>query len=116
MANIKPTEKLKFEKLLGMSSGYVLDFSNPSFQQFIDGIVKIEGSSSEVLYLIKDGQVNQPKNLWYLEIWFVDSLQRVRASPSWRGVFSTSSRCLAIRSEIISNFMKSKEDDTLLSL
>lgn len=42
MANLKQTDKLKFEKLFGMSSGYVLDFSNSTFQQFIFNTVKID--------------------------------------------------------------------------
>jgi hypothetical protein len=35
MANISSTEKLKLEKLLEMDSGYVLNFSNKSFQNFM---------------------------------------------------------------------------------
>jgi hypothetical protein len=35
-------EKNKFEKLLGMSSGYVLNFSNRTFEQFIGDTINIE--------------------------------------------------------------------------
>jgi len=35
MSDLTPMEKLKLEKLLVMSSGYVLDFSNRTFQEFI---------------------------------------------------------------------------------
>ena len=35
MADLSNTDKLKLEKLLGMESGYVLDFSNRSFEQFV---------------------------------------------------------------------------------
>ncbi|MBS4034086.1 MAG: hypothetical protein KGZ85_06450 [Ignavibacterium sp.] len=35
MANLSSTEKLKLEKLLEMDTGYVLNFSNKSFQNFI---------------------------------------------------------------------------------
>src|SRR5579863_9046884 len=35
MSNLSNLEKRKFEKLLGMSSGYVLDFSNRTFTEFI---------------------------------------------------------------------------------
>ncbi|RTY88449.1 hypothetical protein EKL32_25120 [Flavobacterium sp. GSN2] len=41
MAEIKQSEKLMLEKLYGMEGGYVLNFSNPSFQQFIFDITKI---------------------------------------------------------------------------
>ena len=35
MSDLKAIEKLKLEKLFGMESGYVLDFSNRTFQNFI---------------------------------------------------------------------------------
>jgi hypothetical protein len=35
MANLSFAEKHKLEKLLGMGSGYVLDFSNRTFQEFV---------------------------------------------------------------------------------
>jgi hypothetical protein len=35
MSDLTGLEKQKFEKLLGMASGYVLDFSNRSFARFI---------------------------------------------------------------------------------
>ena len=41
MANIDFVEKEYFEQLFGMCSGYVLDFSNRSFQEFVYSIMKI---------------------------------------------------------------------------
>ena len=35
MSDLTSIEKMKIEKYLGMSSGYVLDFSNRTFQEFI---------------------------------------------------------------------------------
>lgn len=35
MSNLTYVEKSKFEKLLGMESGYVLDFSNRTFAEFV---------------------------------------------------------------------------------
>lgn len=35
MADLTNTEKRQFERLLGMSSGYVLDFSNRTFAEFV---------------------------------------------------------------------------------
>lgn len=35
MANLNSVEKMKLEKLFGMDSGYVIDFSNRSFSDFI---------------------------------------------------------------------------------
>lgn len=35
MSDLTFIEKREFEKLFGMSSGYVLDFSNRTFEEFI---------------------------------------------------------------------------------
>jgi hypothetical protein len=35
VANLKFADKMQFEKLLGMSSGYVLNFSDRTFQEFV---------------------------------------------------------------------------------
>jgi hypothetical protein len=35
MSSMTAAEKRRFEKLLGMSSGYVLDFSNRTFDEFV---------------------------------------------------------------------------------
>ena len=42
MADLTNIDKLKFEGLFGMASGYVLDFSNRSFQEFIADSVGID--------------------------------------------------------------------------
>ena len=42
MANLDFIEKDYFEQLFGMSSGYVLDFSNRTFQEFIFSIMQID--------------------------------------------------------------------------
>jgi predicted nucleic-acid-binding Zn-ribbon protein len=34
MSSLTAVEKRRFEQFLGMASGYVLDFSNHSFQEF----------------------------------------------------------------------------------
>ena len=36
MSDISPTEKRKLERLFGMGSGYVLDFSNRTFAEFVE--------------------------------------------------------------------------------
>ena len=35
MANLTNTERRQFERLLGMASGYVLNFSNRTFAEFV---------------------------------------------------------------------------------
>lgn len=42
MANLKYTTIQSIEELFEMSSGYVIDFSNNSFQRFIKGIINID--------------------------------------------------------------------------
>jgi len=42
MSSLTPLEKRRFEDLLGMSSGYVLDFSNDSFAQFFRDTINLE--------------------------------------------------------------------------
>lgn len=41
MANLTFTEKRNFERLLGMTSGYVLDFSNRTFAEFITDCTRL---------------------------------------------------------------------------
>lgn len=42
MATLNFNEQEKFERLFGMSSGYVLDFSNAKFQKFIYSVMNID--------------------------------------------------------------------------
>lgn len=42
MAEIKQSEKLMIERILGMDGGYVLNFSNTSFQEFIFNLTKVD--------------------------------------------------------------------------
>ena len=42
MANLTPVERLKIETILRMSSGYVLDFTNQSFHEFIKSTVGLD--------------------------------------------------------------------------
>jgi len=42
MSELKTLERMKFEKLFGMGSGYVLDFSNITFQEFVLENVNID--------------------------------------------------------------------------
>jgi hypothetical protein len=59
MADLSGAEKRKLEKLFGMSSGYVLKFSNRTFEKFVDEqtgrkiykSVYLIGSGSKANYL-----------------------------------------------------------------
>jgi hypothetical protein len=47
MANLTYVEKMKLEKLFNMNSGYVLDFSNRSFYEFIFTSSKLDINNSK---------------------------------------------------------------------
>lgn len=66
MANLKQTEKLKLEKLFGMSSGYVLDFSNATFQQFVYDITKTDIYNSK-FELFGDSKAKRLRAFWQIE-------------------------------------------------
>lgn len=42
MSKVNYIERSKFEKLFGMSSGYVLYFSDRTFQEFIADAIKVD--------------------------------------------------------------------------
>ncbi len=50
MSDLTYMEKMKFEKLFGMGSGYVLNFSNSTFQRFISESISIDIYSGEYDY------------------------------------------------------------------
>lgn len=50
MANLSNLEKVKLEKLFGMGGGYVLDFSNRTFYEFVIENAKIDIYSSKYDY------------------------------------------------------------------
>lgn len=66
MAEIKPSEKLMFEKILGLSSGYVLEFSNSTFHEFIFNLVKINIYDDKYL-LYGDSKAKRLRAFWQLE-------------------------------------------------
>lgn len=42
MATLSPKEKRHFEEILGMNSGYVLDFSNNTFARFVEDVIDLD--------------------------------------------------------------------------
>jgi hypothetical protein len=42
MSDLRYGDRIKFEKLFGMSSGYVMDFSNTTFKEFIFSVLEID--------------------------------------------------------------------------
>lgn len=66
MAELKETEKLILEKLFEMQGGYVLDFSNSKFQQFILNTFKIDIYSSKYT-IYGDSKAKRLRAFWDLE-------------------------------------------------
>lgn len=66
MADLTFQEKSKLEKLFGMSSGYVLDFSNRTFQQFIGDVLGIDIYNERYDYE-SGSKANRLRAFWKLE-------------------------------------------------
>lgn len=63
MSNLTFQEKLEFEKLFGMETGYVLDFSNPRFQRFIGEIINID-IYNDIGYEEYCSKANKLRQIW----------------------------------------------------
>ena len=66
MANLKQTDKLILERQFEMVGGYVLDFSNQSFQQFILDECKLDIYDSKYSGL-GDSKAKRLRVFWQLE-------------------------------------------------
>lgn len=66
MANLSFFEKSKLERFLGMSSGYVLNFSNRTFEEFIADSVKRELYSGKYNYS-SCSKANLLRKFWEIE-------------------------------------------------
>lgn len=66
MANLKTSERLTLEKLFGMDSGYVLDFSNTSFQQFILRVCKLDIYNTKYAFY-GESKAKRLRAFWQIE-------------------------------------------------
>lgn len=66
MANLSHTEKLKLENILEMGGGYVLNFSNNSFQRFIYDSIKVDVYNSKY-EIYGNSKANRLRAIWDLE-------------------------------------------------
>jgi abortive infection Abi-like protein len=65
MSDLTNLEKRKFEQLLGMSSGYVLDYSNRTFQEFV--IDSTSRDPYDARYNHGSSKANRLRGLWLHE-------------------------------------------------
>lgn len=63
MSNLTAIEKSMFENLFGMSTGYVLDFSNQSFQNFVYTTIKVNILSSKYEHY-GDSKAKRLREFW----------------------------------------------------
>lgn len=70
MSDLTYFEKNKLKKLLGMSSGYVLDFSNRTFQEFVADVVQRDIYSGKYDYA-SNSKANLMRKFWEVEPNFV---------------------------------------------
>jgi hypothetical protein len=66
MSSLSNSEKRQFEKLLGMSSGYVLDFSNRTFAEFVVDSIGLNIFDSRYDYG-SGSKANRLRKLWQAE-------------------------------------------------
>ena len=66
MSSIKPVEKMLFEDLFGMSSGYVMNFTNSSFADFFRDTIGIDIYSDKYDY-IGDSKAKRLRAFWEIE-------------------------------------------------
>lgn len=70
MANLTSIEKLKLEKFFGMSGGYILDFTNRSFQEFILDNTQIDVYNEKYSY-DSGSKANRMRAFWDKESNFI---------------------------------------------
>lgn len=67
MSNLSLMEKKKLERVFGMRSGYVLNFSNRTFEEYIVESVGIEIYSQEYNDMPSDSKANHMRAFWKKE-------------------------------------------------
>ncbi len=66
MSDLSITEKMKLEKLFGMESGYVLDFSNRTFGEFLSENAGVDIYQSKYNYA-SGSKANRLRAFWTKE-------------------------------------------------
>jgi len=66
MSSLTQIEKLEFETLFNMSGGYVLEFTNASFQRFVHDTIGINPYDRKY-ETYGDSKANRLRAIWYIE-------------------------------------------------
>ncbi len=67
MSDLTSTEKRKLERLFGMSGGYVLDFSNRTFAEFVEEHTGRDIYDARYDYGSSDSKANRLRGFWTVE-------------------------------------------------
>jgi len=67
MSNLSSMERKKLERAFGMRSGYVLNFSNRTFEEYIDESVGIKIYTQEYSNMPSDSKANYMRAFWKKE-------------------------------------------------
>jgi hypothetical protein len=106
MADLKVNEKSKLERLLGMQSGYVSDFSDRTFRDFIEDVVGLNIDDSKY----HDGSNSKARRLrmfWKLESnaivgkLLLDLIEHVRSEDSYRWEQALGEECIQIAKRLM---------------
>jgi len=67
MSDLSSTEKRKLERLFGMSGGYVLDFSNRTFAEFVEEHTERDIYDARYAHGSSDSKANRLRGFWTVE-------------------------------------------------
>jgi len=123
MSDLTSIEKLKLEKLLEMESGYVLDFSNITFQEFVLENTKINIYDEKYNYR-SGSKANRLRAFWkeetnaivgelldkLLEYWKTKKFERPGSTPEMQNSFN---ECQNIVERLKKGGTKKREQDSL---
>jgi hypothetical protein len=107
LSDLTYTEKMRLEKVLGMSGGYVLDFSNRTFQEFIAESVGLDIYDPRYVTGHSGSKANCLRTFWKLEPndvvgkllkHLIEHFRRISHDPSLDAVVND---CLAIITRLI---------------
>lgn len=122
MSSLINPEKTRLEKLLGMSTGYVLNFSNSSFRVFVKDTVGLDIDSPKYYYL-SNSKANKLRKLWMVESDHTVGKLLETLATNW-DVYRTADSPISVTPEIWAIIKRlltgvkqeSKSDESLLKL
>ena len=85
MPKLNKNEELYFEKLFGMSTGYVLDFSNTTFRNFVNESIDID-IYDDKYSLLGTSKANRLRSLINLEDTYKVSKLLIDLSNYWKAL------------------------------